>query len=263
MVNLKKIKVIYIFFTKKLLRSKKTKLFILLSMIPLLIFLIINGIKLANNDNMLSGDIFLKSGGIPFFFQLYVQLISLLFGAAVLSDEIDNKTLIYLNTSPVSKLTILTGKFASYLSISFLSFMIGSSILFIVTNLKTIISSESISTLLQLEFTGLISIIAYSSLFLMLAVSLKKSTSFGLLYIFGWETIAQLLPGATQKFTIFFYINSLTPIKIAKEKGLLNSNISQPNFLEALITLIVVSMIFFYISVHIFRRKEYLLADHT
>ncbi len=263
MGNLKRIGVIYTFFTRKLLRSKKTKLFILFSLIPLIIFLIINGAKLVGHENLLSGNTFLKNGGVPFFFKLYVQLISLLFGAAVLSDEIDNKTLIYLNTSPVSKFTILTGKFASYLSVSFLSFMVGSSILFLATNFKNIFSSESISTLLQLEFTGLIAIITYSSFFLLLGVSLKKSSIFGLLYIFGWETITQVLPGAAQKFTIFYYLNSLSPIKISKERGFLNSSIVQQSFAEALITLIILSALFFYISVYIFKRKEYLLADHT
>lgn len=263
MANLNKIKTIYGFFVKKLLRSKKTKFFIFFSLTPLLIFLIINGLKLIYHDNLLPGSTFFKNGGMPFFFQFYIQLISLLFGAAVLSDEIDSKTLIYLNTSPVSKFSILSGKFTSYLTISFLSFMIGSSTLYVATHLSGILTSGNITTLLQLEFAGLIAIIAYSSLFLMLGVSLKRSTIIGLVYIFGWEPIAQLLPGTAQKLTIFFYLNSLTPIRIPKEKGLLNISIVQPGFAEALFALLIFSVLFFTASVYIFRKREYLLADHT
>lgn len=263
MVNLNKIKTIYGFFVKTLLRSKKTKFFILFSLTPLLIFLIINSLKLIYHDNLLAGSDFFKNGGMPFFFQFYIQLISLLFGAAVISDEIDSKTLIYLNTSPVSKFSVLGGKFTAYLSISFLSFAIGSIVLYISTHLKGIQTLEGLATLLKLQFAGLIAIIAYSSLFLLFGVSLKKSTIIGLVYIFGWETIAQILPGTAQKLTIFFYLNSLSPIRIPKEKGILNISVVQPGFTEALITLLIFSAIFFAASVYIFKKREYLLADHT
>lgn len=263
MINFNKIKTIYSFFLKTLLRSKKAKFFILFSLTPLLIFLIVNGLKLIYHDNLLTGSTFFKNGGMPFFFQFYIQLISLLFGAAVLSDEIDSKTLIYLNTSPVSKFSILSGKFASYLTISFISFIIGSSILYIATHTNKILTSRGIATLLQLEFAGLIAIFAYSSLFLLLGVSLKKSTIIGLVYIFGWEPIAQILPGTAQKLTVFFYLNSLTPIRIPKEKGILSISVVQPGFTEALITLLAFSILFFAASVYIFRKREYLLADHT
>ncbi len=263
MANNNKIKIIYNFFVKKLLRAKKTKFFILFSITPLLIFLIINGIKLLYNNHLLAGDDFFRNGGMPFYFQFYIQLVSLLFGAAVLSDEIDRKTLIYLNTSPVSKFAILSGKLTAYLSVTFIIFAFGSSVLYVTTHFKGILTKKSLLTLLQLEFAGLIAIIAYSSLFLLFGVSLKKSTIIGLVYIFGWETIAQILPGAAQKLTIFFYLNSLTPIRIPKEKGMLNISISQPGFAEALIILFLFSAIFFAASVYIFKKKEYLLADHT
>ncbi len=263
MANLNKIKVIYGFFVKILMRSKKTKFFILFSLTPLLIFLIINGLKLIYHDNLLAGSDFFKNGGMPFYFQFYIQLISLLFGAAVLSDEIDSKTLIYLNTSPVSKFSILSGKFSAYLSVSFLSFSIGSTILYIMTHFKKIFTTKSIATLLQLQFTGLVAIIAYSSLFLLFGVLLKKSTIIGLIYIFGWETIAQILPGTAQKLTIFFYFNSLSPIRIPKEKGILNIGVVQPGYAKALITLLIFSAIFFAVSVYVFKKREYLLADHT
>ena len=263
MANYNQIKIIYSFFTTQLLRSKKTRFFILFSLIPLIVFLLINGLKLIYNDNLLAGSLFFKNGGMPFFFQFYIQLVSLLFGAAVLSDEIDNKTLIYLNTSPVSKLSILTGKLASYLSVSFLCFAAGSVILYILTHFQGILTATGLLKLLQLEFAGLIAITAYSSLFLLFGVSLKKSTIIGLVYIFGWETIAQILPGTAQKLTIFFYLNSLTPIPIPREKGILGISVVQPGFTEALIILVTVSLIFVAASVYMFRKKEYLLADHT
>jgi len=263
MANNNRIKIIYNFFVKKLLRAKKTKFFILFSITPLLIFLLINGIKLLYNDNLLAGHDFFKNGEMPFFFQFYIQLVSLMFGAAVLSDEIDRKTLIYLNTSPISKFSILSGKLTAYLSVSFIIFAIGSSVLYVTTHFKGILTKKSLLTLLQLEFAGLIAIIAYSSLFLLFGVSLKKSTIIGLVYIFGWEPIAQILPGTAQKFTIFFYLNSLTPIRIPREKGILSISITQPGFAESLIILLLFSAIFFAASVYVFKKKEYLLADHT
>jgi len=42
-------------------------------------------------------------------------LLALFYGTAIISDEIDNKTLTYLLTRPIRKETIILGKFAAYL----------------------------------------------------------------------------------------------------------------------------------------------------
>jgi len=257
------IQTLYGFFVKKLMRAKKTRIFILFSFTPLLVFLLINGIKLLNHNEFLSGAAFFKNGGMPFFFQFYIQLVSLLFGAAVISDEIDRKTLIYLNTSPVSKFSILTGKLAAYLTVSFIIFAAGSIFLYVTAHFRGILTQKHLLTLLQLEFTGFIAILAYSSLFLLFGVSLKKSTIVGLVYIFGWEAIAQILPGTAQKLTIMFYLHSLTPIRMPRENSPFSISVSHPGYAEALITLLVFTALFFAAAAYIFKKKEYLLADHS
>ncbi len=263
MIDIGHMHIIFKFFVKKLFKSKKTKFFILFSFIPLIIFLLINGIKLLYDADPIRGSAFFNNAGMLFFFKLYIQLISLLFGASVINDEIESKTLVYLNTSPAPKSSIISGKFAAYFFVSYISFVIGSSLLFVVTNSGKILSPEFILILFRLEFAGLIAILAYSSLFLLMGVGMKKSTILGVFYIFGWEGIVQVLPGSAQKLSLLFYISSLTPIKIPKDKGILRLSISNPSFLESLITLVFLAVIFFLLSVYIFKKKEYLLADHT
>ena len=263
MPNYKSILIIFKFFFKKLFKSKKTKFFIFFGLTPLIVFLLINGIKLLYDSNHISGYSFFNKAGMIFFFKLYIQLVSLLFGASVINDEVDSKTLVYLNTSPASKLSIISGKFAAYFCVSYLSFVIGSSLLFVITNSNRILSAEYISRLIKLEFAGLISILAYSSLFLLLGVSMKKSTILGVFYIFGWEGIVQALPGAAQKLSILFYIGSLTPYRIPQDKSILASGITLPGFSESLLTLVFLSTFLLFLSIYIFKNKEYLLADHT
>lgn len=263
MLNLNNIKTIYLFFTKKLFRSKKTKFFILFSFVPLIIFLLINGIKAIDQSTPLEGNVFFARAGMAFFFQLYIQIISLLYGAAVLSDETDSKTLIYLISSPISKLSVLSGKFLSYLTVSFSSFFLGSAVLYIITNFNKITEPESLKILAGLEIAGFISILAYSSFFMLLSALLKKSTILGVFFIFGWEGLAQVLPGAAQKLTVIYYMTSIIPINLPRRGWSIIPTIEKLQYFEALLILLLISSIFFAATAYIFYKKEYVLADHT
>ncbi|MEN8153417.1 MAG: hypothetical protein ABFR75_05290 [Acidobacteriota bacterium] len=263
MLNLNNVKTIYLFFTKKLFKSKKTKFFILFSFFPLIIFLLVNGIKAVNHSSPLEGSVFFARGGMSFFFQLYIQLVSLLFGGSVLGDEIESKTLIYLQASPASKLSVLTGKFLSYFTVSFSSFFLGSTSLYVVTNFNNIFDPGSMKTLAQLEFAGFLSILAYSSFFMMLGALLKKSTILGVFFIFGWEGLAQILPGAAQKMTIIYYMTSIIPIELPRGRGPFNFWVERLPYFEAVLMLLFISTLFFAATAYIFYRKEYVLADHS
>ena len=103
-------KEIFTFFFKHGIKSKKAKIFFLLSFIPVLVLLIAKIIELTNPDARISAaDIFSKAMLI-IYMQLLVPVLALLFGSLVINEEVDNKTLIYLTTRPVPKPAIILGK---------------------------------------------------------------------------------------------------------------------------------------------------------
>ena len=262
MPDIKKVKIIFEFFFKKLLRSGRTKFFLIASFVPLGIFLLIRMIELMNNYSSLSGPIFFSRAGMSFFFQLFIQLISLFFGTTIIADEKDNKTLIYLITSPASRSSILAGKLMSHLLVAYSVFFIGISSLLIATHSKYLLTSIFAERFILLNLTGFLSITAYTTLFLLFGTFLKKSTIIGLIYIFGWEYIAMFIPGSAQKLTLIHYIRSITPMKIRVGNSPFTSFSEPATAPEAIIVLVLVSIIFLVLSSYIFRKKEYIMTGN-
>lgn len=263
MSDIKSMRIVFSFFTKKLFKSGKTKFFLFASLIPLLVFLLIRFIELVNNYTFLSGPIFFSRAGMSFFFQLFIQLLSLLYGTSIIADEKERKTLIYLITSPASRSSVLIGKFFSHLLISFSVFFVGISSLLIATHTKYIFTSVFAERFILLNLSGFLSIVAYSSLFLLLGTVLKKSTIIGLIFIFGWEYITIFIPGSAQKLTLIHYIRAITPLRIHIGNSPFASLSEPASIPEAIIVLITVSIAFIVLSSIIFKKKEYIMTGNT
>lgn len=244
------IKTIFSFFLKISLKSRRTKIFLILSLIPSLIIMIVNiaGKGEANTD---FENLFYKIGMI-FFFGFFIQVLSLFFGTSIINDEIHDKTLIYLTTKPVSKSSILIGKFIANYLISLILIAIGITVAYI-SSLNG--NSFYFSELISIYGTVLIALFSYMGLFTLFGTRLKRPIMIGLIFCFGWEPIAKLIAGTIQNFSLAFYINKLIPNNILEYK-------SFPSSISISISILLLSALFFIgFSIFIFVKKEYILSD--
>jgi hypothetical protein len=61
---------------------------------------------------------------------------------------------------------------------------------------------------------------AYGALFLLAGVMLKRPLVAGLVFAFGWEQIALVMPGYLKHFTIAYYLQALVPQAMPSENTL-------------------------------------------
>jgi len=257
----KDIATVFSFFFRTGIKSKRTKLFFIFSLIPAIIFVIFQIIKITNPESTLRLPLLYIRITFPFYFQLYIQILALFYGSTVLSDEIDNKTLIYLTTSPIKKSDILIGKFMAHLSISAIILTIGSLVTYIVANITALFNGDAISLLWSTTLIALLAVLAYSALFLLISSMVKKTILIGIFFIFGWEKAMQLFPGITQKLSIIHWIKSLLPTKLPQKGGFLSFNLEPSSIVESLIALILISIVAIVLACYFFQSKEFLLAD--
>jgi len=261
MLNGNNIKTLFSFFFKTGIRSRRAKLFFLVSLIPTVIFVIVRVVALVNPDRHFSlPGLYLQVGGV-FYFQLFIQLLCLFYGSAVISDELDNKTLVYLTTSPVSRASILTGKFLAHWVISIIIIIGGIVISFVMANFSKLTQVEYLEKLGLLSGVAFLAISAYSALFTFLGILMKKSILVGLFFIFGWESVVQLFPGTTQKLTVNHYIKSLLPANLSGTRSILPFRLQSSPAPEAIVTLVFIALIFLCLAAFLFYKKEFLLAD--
>ncbi|HLP45506.1 MAG TPA: ABC transporter permease subunit [Candidatus Kapabacteria bacterium] len=255
------IKTLFSFFLKSGIRAKRSRLFFLFSLIPPVIYIIIKLATFIDPQNEVSNNPTFDHIGGPFYFQLFISLLCLFYGSSVMNDEIDNKTLIYLTTVPVSRASLILGKYLAHVVISLIIIMIGLFLSYAIVNSEHIMEISYIEKLGVFAGVAMLSIVAYSSLFTMLGTLMKKSILLGLFFILGWESIVQFFPGVTQKLTINHYIKSLLPIRLAGNENILSFQLQPSPALESILMLLMITIVSLGISIFIFYKKEYVLSD--
>ncbi len=139
-----------------------------------------------------------------------LPLAALFYGTALISDEVEGKTITYLLTRPVQRVSVLAGKFASYLVTTLAMALPAVVITFFVLN--TIRGWSGLGALVPELFRDMgviiLTLVVYGAFFTLMGVVLRRPVIPGLLYLFVWELLANA-PGYLPRFTITAYLRSL------------------------------------------------------
>jgi ABC-2 type transport system permease protein len=191
-----------------------------------------------------------------------VIFITLFYGTALISEEVEGKTLTYLFMRPIPKPTIMIGKFMALtwigailvlptVILSYLILYLGADMPAMVRDLGVLGRDIGIIFL---------ALVAYGSFFSLLGAWLKHSILVGLLYAFGWEGIVAVLPGFTRKLTITHYLQSVFPH--SDTLGALAMLVGERTpAVEAIVTLVLLSAFFLGAASLVLREKEYVLEQ--
>jgi len=254
------IKEIFSFFFKQGIKSKKAKVFFVLSMIPVVILLIAKIIELTNPDSFISASQIFNRVMVVIYIQLMIPILALFFGSMIINEEVENKTLIYLTTAPIPRPGILIGKFLAYVLLSAIIINLGLLFAFLVVNMDNLMEFAYIKSFFNFLGSGLLALLAYSGFFALASAVIKRSMIFGLLFIFGWESVVQYLPGTTQKFTIMHYVKSILPATSENVKFLV-FRLQPSGNVESIVILLLITIVAMGVASYAFLNKEYILTD--
>ncbi len=249
--------IVFKFFFRYILRQKKTRFFLILSFIPTILFLLIFSLKTGK----ITPSRYFQNMTVWYYFQFLIPIMALFFGNSVITEEVENKTLHYLTASSVRKSSIVLGKYLAYSLITLIIVNLSIIITYFVSLIFGPFNASDLSVMVKFVLISIPSLFAYFSLFVFGSSVLKKPTIVGVIYLFGWEVLIQFLPGSTQKLCVNHYVNSLLPA---------HTRLSAMSFLQffkpekpiiAFVALVFITLIFLYISILIFKNKEFLLSD--
>lgn len=250
-------------------RSRRTRLLAMVSLLPVVLAVALQVTRAAAPGRPLEGlDVF-SNVVMGFSLQFLVLLLSLFFGTSIVADEVDNKTLTYPATRPVSRTTFILGKYAASVSFLLALVLTSTSLSFLILMIDRLSSAAAWAFLGRSLAALAFGTVCYTALFAMVGTFLRKSILFGLVFSFGWENVVQYFPGTTQKFTIMHYLKSLLPGLQAgggtsDEAGLLKLllfRLEPTSVPVAIITLVVLTAVFLASACWIFSRKEYLFDE--
>ncbi len=191
-----------------------------------------------------------------------VVFVTLFYGTALISEEVEGKTITYLFTRPVSKAVVMLGKYLALLWVSALlvvpAIVLSYLVLYVGADMRPFM--QDVGLLAKDMGIVFLALLAYGSLFGLIGAWFKHSILAGLVYAFGWEGIVSYLPGFTRKLTITHYIQSIFPHEnTAGAIAMLIGRRTEPA--EAVVTLVLMAVFFSATACLMVREKEYVLEQ--
>jgi ABC-2 type transport system permease protein len=188
-----------------------------------------------------------------------LPLTALFHATSLIADEVEGKTLGYLLSRPITRPAILAGKFAAYLATS-LAITLPAAVLtfFIVVTARGWAGvGASVPDLFRDLGVMALTLLVYGAFFTLLGVLLRRPVIPGLLFLFGWELMANL-PGYLPRFTITAWLRSLIHHRPPVE-GLsgLFSNVLPAGL--SLGVILVATVVFLAAAAWLFSHREYVL----
>lgn len=257
------IRAAYRFALPMALWSRRTLLLSLLGMfLPLaaLLFLTVKSIPAA--EIRTPGYIFYSTAFQ--FVMYYVLLVALFYGTAVVSEEIEQRTLTYLTVRPVPKPALLIGKAAAawtigalivcpFVAATYTVFTLGDGLLFSggATSFRVNFPTLLADLLLVLATLGV-----YTAVFTFVGARFGRPVLWGIGIAFGWETWVAFIPGLTRKLTAMHYIQSLSPHASGRNIAVALLGQSAPKG-QAMLALAIIFSLFGALAIWTFSRKEY------
>jgi len=141
-------------------------------------------------------------------FGFILVILAVLFGTGVVSQEMEQRTILYLLSRPVARVRILLAKFAgAWTGITVTAWLAALLLAETVFGPAGLAHPAFTRDLLVLPVGAL----AYGAFFLLLATAVNRPLIFGLSFAFGWESWAPNLPGMFQRLSIMTYLRVLAP----------------------------------------------------
>ena len=147
-----------------------------------------------------------------FYLRFTVPVLGVFYGAALLADEVEDRTITYLFTRPVPRGAVLAGKYLAYLACT--AVIVLPSVM-LVYFLVVPLAGGSIgrnfpALLLDLGLIGA-GLAVYGAVFALVGARFRRPLLTGLVFVFGWEPVVVVLPGYMKYLSVAYYLQGLAP----------------------------------------------------
>ena len=197
------------------------------------------------------------------FLRFIITVLGIFYGTALMADEVEDKTITYLFTRPIPRGAVLVGKYLAYVLCTSLVVLPSVMLVYFLLVPFREIGTSFGQLLTDLGLLGL-GLAAYGAVFAFVGAFFKRPLVIGLVFAFGWEQVAMVLPGYMKRFTIAYYLQALVPHAMPSEgvvsmlQALFRDVPSAP---VALASLGAYVAIFLYLAARTVDRKEYVLEQ--
>jgi ABC-type transport system involved in multi-copper enzyme maturation permease subunit len=141
------------------------------------------------------------------FLRFAVPVLGVWYGTSLIADEVDEKTITYLFVRPIRRGAVVAGKYLAYLACTS-GVVLGAVVLVYVSTMAgtPLPPDAGLGAALVALMVGLA---AYGAVFTFMGASLRRPLVLGLIFAFGWEQVALLVPGYLRRFTLAYHLEAV------------------------------------------------------
>lgn len=198
------------------------------------------------------------------FLRFVVPVLGVFYGTSLIADEVEDKTITYLFTRPIRRGAVLVGKYLAYLVCTTLVVLPSVVIVYFLVVPFAEVPATFVWLVTDLGLLA-IGIAAYGALFALVGAVMKRPLVVGLIFAFGWEQLAMLMPGYLRRFTLAYYIQALVPHAMPTQgavSSLLQSVFGDtPTAATSLAVLAMVTVAALALAARAVERREYVLEQ--
>lgn len=204
------------------------------------------------------------------YINVLAPLLALFFATMLVGEDAETQTLPFMLTRPIPRSAWVLGRYAAFVVVAATIFSV-----------SLFMTFAACTTLSGLDFTGQdlgfaghyvavgwAGLLAYGALTMFLGAYFKKPIVIGVLFLYGWQYLANLVPGVVDFLTIQKYTDALLPqlaesrhnVEIQTALLTYNKEIFMVSAPSAILTLAGVTLVFVVLSVYTIRQREYASA---
>lgn len=141
-------------------------------------------------------------------FGFVLVILSVIFGAGIVAQEVEQKTIVYLLTRPIPRWRLLLVQFFAVVLVITATVWLAVIALAVAAYGPAGMGQSNLARDLLVLPVGAL---AYGGLFVLLSTALARPQIVALLFAFGWDSWVPQLPGKFKMLTLLAYLRALTP----------------------------------------------------
>jgi ABC-2 type transport system permease protein len=199
----------------QMLWARRTALLALAAVAPVLLALVTrltlssgSAVVQINGRQMGSEAVF-STAIAALYLRFIVPAIGVFYGTSLIADEVEDRTITYLFVRPIPRGAIALGKYLAYVLCVTSVVLPSAAVVFMVMVPFQDMAAQFGAFVRNLGVLAL-GLAAYGAVFLWAGVLFRRPLVGGLLFVFGWEQVAAVLPGYLGRLTIAHYLQADT-----------------------------------------------------
>lgn len=199
-----------------------------------------------------------------FFLKFSIPVLGVFYGTSLIADEVEDKTITYLFSRPISREAVLFGKYLAYLACTVL--VVLPSIMLVWLLVIPMGGSFGANFIDLVKDLGIVAIglAVYGAVFAFIGAKFKRPLLVGLVFVFGWEQAVLMFPGYLKHASVAYYLQGLVPHAMPNDSfaSMVQSIFREtPSLESSLVALALITVVFLYFAASLVAKREYVLEQ--